>query len=226
MKKILLFIGVLLLANTTFSQMFTFGVKGGLNATSLKFDEFSAKVDVDPSNPAGSTIQDVKIKPYESEYGYHFGIFGRIKILAIFVQPEILFSSVGSTIKIDDYPNLDDAKSIVTVNYNRMDIPILVGIKFGPVRVGLGPVATFNLSSTVDAADEIKGVVEDYTSVSNSATFGGQVGVGLDILKKLTFDLRYEFGLSTVADGVTIGGTEYKTDQRLNQVVASIGFMF
>lgn len=222
MKKILLIIGVLFIANVTFSQIFSFGVKGGLNSTSLSFDEFK----VDWHDPANSDIHDIKIKPHESEFGYHFGIFGRIKVLAIFIQPEILFSSVGSTIKIDDYPNLDDAKSIATVNYNKMDIPILVGMKFGPARIGLGPVATFNLASTVDAADEIKGLVEDYTSVSNSATFGGQIGLGLDILKKLTIDLRYEFGLSKIADGVSIGDTEYPTDQRQNQIVASIGFMF
>lgn len=202
------------------SQFLSFGIKAGLNSTSLKFDEFNAKVNFD-----NGKVSDVKIKPHESEFGFHFGVMGRIKVFSVFVQPELLFSSVGSTIKINESVG-SNISEVAKVKYNKIDIPILVGMKFGPARIGLGPVATFNVSSKTDAKDKLEDIIKDYTKVSNTATFGGQVGVGIDILKKVTLDVRYEFGLSKLTKSVKIGKVEYNTDQRQNQFLVSVGYLF
>lgn len=217
MKRIF-FITTLLVLSAFFAQaqFLTFGVKAGLNSTSLKFDEFNVNV---------KEFSDIKIKPHETKFGYHFGVLARVKVLAVFIQPELLFSSVSSTINIKSSLN-DNVNEIAKVKFNRIDIPILVGMKFGPARVGLGPVATFNVSSGTDAKNKFADIIKDYTKVSNTATFGGQVGVGLDILKKITLDVRYEFGLSKLTKGVKIGNTEYKTDQRQNQFLVSVGYLF
>lgn len=217
MKRIF-FITALLVLSTFFAQaqFLTFGVKAGLNATSLKFDEFNVNVD---------QLSDIKIKPHETKFGYHFGVLARVKVLAVFIQPELLFSSVSSTINIKGSVQ-NNINEVAKVKFNKIDIPILVGMKFGPARVGLGPVASFNITSKTDAKNQFAEIIKDYTKVSNTATFGGQVGVGLDILKKITLDVRYEFGLSKLTKGVKIGSVEYKTDQRQNQFLVSVGYLF
>jgi len=113
------------------------------------------------------------------------------------------------------------------MTYNNFDIPVLVGIKLGPARLCAGPVATFNLSNNVDEAEEqIQEGMESFTAATHMATFGAQVGAGVDILKKVTIDLRYEFGLSQLGDDIQVAGETFATDQRQNQFIASIGWMF
>jgi opacity protein-like surface antigen len=90
----------------------------------------------------------------------------------------------------------------------------------------MGPVATFNLGTKTKASDEVKRYIGDGFESTKSATFGYQFGVGLDILKKVTIDVRYEFGLSKLGDKVSVNGQEFKTDQRMNQFIGSIGFFF
>jgi len=216
MKKLILFGVFLMSVQLCSADIFTWGIKAGLNSTKLNFDDFKQ----DPSNPNGLVIS-----PENAQYGFHFGGLARINVAMVFIQPELTFSSVGSTINITDPANaiLND---VTTVKYSKIDLPVIVGMKFGPARFGLGPVATFNLSSKNDAKSVVSDAVDDFTSISNVATFGAQVGVGVDILGKLTADIRYEFGLSKITDGVSIGGTTYNTDQRQNQFLVSIGFLF
>jgi hypothetical protein len=76
------------------------------------------------------------------------------------------------------------------------------------------------LNSTIlDAA------IEDVQTNYKKATVGAQIGAGLD-LSILTIDLRYEMGLQSISDGITIGETEFAADQRLNQFLVSIGIKF
>jgi len=257
MKKILLFATVLFITGTSFGQMFSWGIKGGVNSSKIKFDDFSiskepivfdditpdangnisipvievdGKLVPDPAFLADHiTLPSVSFTPSSYEMGYHFGVFARIKVLAIYIQPELIFSQTNAQIDITDEGNLYDnfTNSTAEIKYNNFDIPVMVGVKLGPARLNLGPVATFKLSSDPSSAnEEINGMLKDFTSVTRVATFGGQIGVGLDILKKVTIDVRYEFGLSKLGDDVKIAGQEFKTDQRQNQFIGSIGWMF
>ena len=66
---------------------------------------------------------------------------------------------------------------------------------------------------------------EDVETNYKSATVGAQIGAGID-LSILTVDLRYEMGLQSISDGITIGETEFAADQRLNQFLVSVGIKF
>jgi hypothetical protein len=103
----------------------------------------------------------------------------------------------------------------------------MVGWKFGPAKIYLGPVATFNLSEQ----DGLKDQISEWTSESvdnsiNKAVFGYQAGVGLDIFKFATFDVKYEGNLSKFGEGVVIAGQERKFDQRNPQWIFSLGIFF
>lgn len=213
MKKIVLFVALIASVQLCSADIFSWGIKAGLNSTKLNFNDYN-------NNTSG-----VVITPEASEYGFHFGGLARINVAMLFVQPELTFSSVGSTININDPANAI-VNDVTKVKYNKIDVPVMVGMKFGPARVGLGPVATFNLTSKNDAPSEVQSEVDTFTKISNAATFGAQVGVGIDILGKVIADVRYEFGLSKITDGVNIGGTTYNTDQRQNQFLVSVGFLF
>lgn len=187
-------------------------------------------------NPEAINKPTVSFEPSSYDMGFHFGAFARIKVAMIFVQPELIFSQTNANINVkpDGFDAEAAADKVLSSNikYNNFDVPVLVGVKLGPAHFCVGPVATFKLNSSID--DQTKKILEEiereedinvFTATKN-ATFGAQVGTGLTLFDKLTLDVRYEFGLSKLGESVTIGDQEFKTDQRQNQFIGSIGWMF
>jgi len=256
MKKLFLFAFILFAAQMGFSQIFSWGLKGGLNSSKISFDDFSidqpptVAIDYDylANNPGAVTTDGngnityidpnaftvtapkVSFTPSSYDMGYHFGAFCRVKILGFFVQPELIFSQTNSTINIAETGDILSGikSSSANIKYTNFDVPVMVGIKLGPLRLNAGPVASFKLGNNPDekATEEINAMVKDFTKVTKKATFGGQAGIGLDILKKVTLDVRYEFSLSKLGDNINVGSQTFSTDQRGSQFIASIGFMF
>lgn len=188
------------------AQLFKFGVKAGVSSSKVKFS------DVDLGN-------NLIAKEGNSITGMHFGLVSRVQLLGFFVQPELYFSSTGGDIKIVDNTT-GVVEAVKTQKFNKIDIPVLVGWKFGPARLGFGPVASIMLSD--------KAVLKEYTGYDeqfNKATFGYQVGVGLDIWK-IGFDLRYEGSLSKLGDGIKVLGQERSFDSRNPQLLASVALYF
>ena len=97
----------------------------------------------------------------------------------------------------------------------------MVGYKFGPARIQAGPVASIIIDSKSALSD-----YDNYNEEFNGATWGYQVGVGLDILKKVTLDVKYEGNLSKLGDGVTVLGQERSFDSRNSQFVFNVGIFF
>ena len=57
-------------------------------------------------------------------------------------------------------------------------------------------------------------------------TLGYQAGVGIDLLKKLTFDLRYEGSLNQFGDEITILGETFPLDDRTGAIIFHVGYIF
>ena len=229
MKKILIAAALLLSANVAMCQLFAVGVKGGLNSTKLKMKDVAATAIKDAQGQ--ETNKSLMMEEASSDLGFHVGGFARINALVMFVQPEIYYTNMSSHIKINytegEGGNMITKNETADVKNHRIDIPVIVGAKFGPARLGLGPVASFNLKSDTKVSDQMKDQIgAGLDNAKNTASFAMQVGAGLDILKKVTLDLRYEFGLSKLGDEVSAGNNTFKTDQRANSFIASLGFMF
>lgn len=183
MKKIILATTfILLLTVTAMAQLpsFAFGLKGGINFSSLK-----TKNDLTDQN----TIM-----------GYQAGIFSRIGAAGIYFQPELYLGSKGNEfLRIEDNSGTDfTAKG--KVKFTTLDLPLLLGTKIGPNKLNLrfmaGPVMSFIL----DENETFAKIYQDVTDFGNykKQTLGLQAGTGVD-LGNLTVDLRYEAGLSNVS---------------------------
>lgn len=208
MKKLVFVIVAMMLAAPAFSQL-NFGIKGGLSTNNLAIDQ-----SLDVTN--GTLLLE---KAGEASYGFHGGLFVRLTILGIYLQPEILFTSAENKIKITEPGAM--AAEIKTQTFNKLDIPVLLGFKLGPLRVNGGPAATIKISSPKELFD-----TQNYESLYKSATFGYQAGVGVDLFKKLTIDLRYEGNLNQFGNELTVGGETFQLDQRSSSISLSLGLMF
>jgi len=210
MKKLfLVLIASMFIFTLSNAQMFNYGIKAGIGFSSLKLDDITGIND-------GSDIYDLITG--DAVMGYHVGVQTRIKLAMIMIQPELYFNAGGGTLQqvVDN-----GATSVLDVKFNRIDIPLLVGVKLGPARINVGPVGSFVLSEKTDLTE----IQPDFELFSKAMTWGFQAGLGLDI-SKLSLDFRYEGSLSKLGESFSVGGTDFALDARPSQWIISLGFWF
>ena len=179
----------------------------------------SAQFSLGPRVTLTSTNLDLReevanVKAGDAEFGFQYGLFMRLKVpvVGLYVQPELLFSKTESTIT--------SGAQNVDLSFNRVDVPVMIGGKIGPLRLNAGPAFSFLTSAESDVA----GTVSDIKNNYSSTTVGFQAGIGVDILK-FVIDLKYEGSLSQkFGDAITVSGNSFATDERPSQIVLGIGF--
>lgn len=218
MKKLIIILLAVMAFNLANAQFLRFGFKAGVSSTNVKFDDIK-------NIESSDGLKEYAIKQGDSKMGFHAGLYGRIQLLGLFVQPELLFTHSQGEVVLADVTA--SQMYTETQKFNKIDIPVIVGWKFGPARLGIGPVASFMLSESDGLKDKLSSISSEATENNfRKATFGYQIGVGLDILKKITLDVRYEGNLSKLGNGITLGGNDYKFDQRNPQFIFSAGIFF
>ncbi len=200
--KSLLILSLLLLSLTSFSQL-KLGVRAGISTSSIKSDDITA---------GDVTLESVS----NAKVGYHFGLVAQIKLVGLYIQPELLFSSVGGQVRLKE----SNVSTLVDQRFSRIDIPVVVGKTFGPLRLGIGPVFTMVLNSSSELDD-----FGAYDDKFKKSTLGYQLDLGLDI-SKIALDLKYEGSLTKLGDGVNLGGTTHSFDSRPRQFILSVGIFF
>ncbi|MGM0550204.1 MAG: porin family protein [Bacteroidota bacterium] len=213
MKRLILFL--LLLAPVMAMSQVKFGVKGGITSSSIKVNETIDAAEAED-------FESLKVQGENAKIGFQGGVFSRITILNLYVQPELLFTSTSGEVEVTEF--ISDENKISHIReqeFKKLDIPIMVGYKFGPARVQAGPVASIIIDSKSALSE-----YDNYGEEFNGATWGYQVGVGLDILNKVTLDVKYEGNLSKLGDGVKVFGQERSFDSRTSQFVFNVGIFF
>ena len=185
----------------------------------------------------------------KSDFSNHFtaGLFGRVTIGRVYVQPEVLYFKTSNVFDVTLGPgtnifNIPDNASInVTLRQMNLQLPVLVGFKIIDLdliklRAQVGPTANFVLQSKTLVDYKVNNVPGNEQEAGSGQGFdtrtiawGAQVGLGVDVWK-FTLDINYNFGLSKVYDvlnNTTLGETfnfanTDKTNQNLFMV--TVGF--
>lgn len=193
------------------SGFLNFGPRLGVQSSTMRVDQSIANYDAETG---------------ESELGFHAGFYARIQLAGFYIQPELLYVAGGGTIRWVDQDNLAGGSIDQDINFNRVDIPVMVGKRFLRVlRVNAGP--NFSYYFNQEAAFGARR--QEFLDATNTAsgddregsgfTLGYQAGVGID-LGKFALDAKYEGSLNRI--GSTVGG--FQTDARNTQWVFSIGY--
>ena len=181
---------------TASAQTFDLGLKAGVNLAKLNSD-FATE---------------------ENRLGYQVGAFARIGSNSLYLQPELYFGSKGNKFVRVVQDNSTAVSAEGEVTFTTLDIPLLIGKKFGGdklnFRLNAGPVVSFNL----DEKSSFSAAFDQATDFKNykDQTFGLQLGGGVDITN-VTVDLRYETGLTNISQS-----DRYK--QKANVFLLSVGF--
>lgn len=147
---------------------FQLGVKGGVDMTSIIFD-----------NSAFSS---------NNRAGYLGGVWARFGALGFNFQPEVYLTSKN----VDVYNNGSETKA----QFTSIDVPLLFGGKIGAFGFGTrfytGPLVSF----AINKDQSFSGALNKFTSLNyQDQNFAWQFGLGLDI-KKISIDIRYEAGIT------------------------------
>jgi len=194
MKKSLIVIIIALFGTTAMAQIpnFSIGPKAGATFSKITSDQ--------------DQITE------EMKSSLHFGAFVRLGN-KIYVQPEVLFMN-----RKGEFSAGNIAGSSRSIHLKTIDIPVLVGGKIigsevFNLRVMAGPVASLALNKDVTSENWDNAITEDDI---RGANWGLQLGAGIDVLM-LTFDLRYEYGISNFSKeaGLTL---------KNNMFVVSLGW--
>ncbi len=213
MRNLILILFLLLGIVTTNAQIFSFGLKGGVNNNS----------NGDMSGVSGFS-SNMKVKSNE-EAGYHFGVFSEINLpLWLYVRPEINYTHTESSYKLDGYKH--------TLNMDKIDVPVLAGLKilhWG--RIIAGPVFSYIIDSDLSSSPTYQDVKN---TKSDDYGVNGQIGIGVEFLKKFGADLRYETGFSETeatfeGKNVMLGATTdgiVRIDTSPEQIILSFYYKF
>jgi len=182
------------------ADYFRIGIKGGVNLSSVKVASLSTNL--------------------ENKTGYQLGAFARIG-RTIFLQPEVYFTA--KEVNVDVLNSLTTNQGVVGFSQKSLDVPLLAGIKLGPLRVLAGPVASYAVSASTSPDAAIKSYFSGTSQdIINRSSFSYQAGIGFDILN-LSLDLRYEGAMSELKNTVAVpSGFNYS--QKPSYYQATIGF--
>ncbi|MEZ0608010.1 outer membrane beta-barrel protein [Fibrella sp. WM1] len=220
----LLILTYLLTSGTLLAQSgakkITVGLKVGANFS--KLDNLSYRTPrLDqhglPVLSGGSIVYDFFQQNDARSAGLVGGLFARFGN-RFYVQPELLFSVKGG--RFDIIRQGLETES-VKVKVGTIDLPVLLGVRLGLLRINAGPMASLTVLD-----GNLKGTFAQYGSqpigeTAKQATLGYQAGVGLT-LAGLQLDLRHEGGFTrTVAVG---GATTQPTRSDLWQLTVGFGF--
>lgn len=166
---------------------FDLGLKAGANFTSLRSE--------------GNYFDS------NTRAGFLAGAWARVGVLGFHIQPELYYTTKNTSLRAEG--------SSQDLKFSTVDLPILLGTKFGigPIgaRVQAGPLFSFIVDK-----DNVTSFGRDVNYRDNFSAIVG--GVGVDV-SKLSLDLRYEAGLGNLNRG---GGER----QRLNLWTLAIGYNF
>ncbi len=182
-----------------------FGIKLGMSSYDIPKDNINNQ-------------QDLKISIKDASYGFQAGVYGRIGLLGLYVQPEILFNSNSYNYKLHNLGNADSLDQIRTSKYQNLDIPVMLMITPAFLKIYGGPVGHYHINSISDFTEKDK-IKEEYKKI----TYGYQFGAGIT-LSGLTIDVRYEGNFGKNIKSFKIDGQEFLVDDSPSRVIFSLWF--
>ncbi|MEO5600133.1 MAG: porin family protein [Cyclobacteriaceae bacterium] len=172
------FLIAILVSSLSAQAQIGFGLKGGINLTTLD-------------------IKDPEMS-YSSRSGYHAGIFFRGKFAKIGIQPELLLFTQSGELKSSVFGTAKE-------NFTYLSIPIM--LKFYPVgglNLQVGPQFGFLMDGEREYNSLLGSGTEDITEYYKKSDLSVSVGAGYDFDFGLNFDFRYNLGvkdINNVANG-------------------------
>ncbi len=162
---------------------------------------------------------DYNISVNDIQWGYHFGLWGRLTVWKLFLQLEVLGNSATVDYKIEDLMN-GNADQFLKEQYTTLDVPLQLGVKFDWFNIHGGISGHLPISHV----SELR-TIEGYDLDPQQFTYSYLGGIGFDVWK-LRIDLRYELSTTLFGDTIQYDGREYTFENNDNRIQLGVGYAF
>lgn len=212
MKRIVVFLAFALVSIQIHAQV-KFGLRVGVNST----DVMPASIDV----LSVDGVKDFGLSLKEAKYGIHAGAALSFQGERFFLQPEVYFNSTSADYELNSFGGTSNfVNEIRTEKFQNLDIPLLVGVKLGPLRLSAGPEAHVFLNSSSELLD-----INGYEQKFEEFSYSWLAGAGLE-LWNITLDARYEGNFTRYGDHITFFNRDYNFADKPNRWIFTLGFWF
>ncbi len=211
MKKSFLVLSLLLMVCFTAQAQFEYGVRFGASTQSVKGNELLLQ---------SNTFDDLRVSLADASYGYHLGLYTQFKAFGLTISPELLFNSNSYEYRIQELNDVNTIEEVVTDRYQYIDIPVLVGLKLGPLRAYAGPEVHYFVNSYSNLLDR-----DGFSEQIDKVNYGAIVGAGLNV-GKLRLDVRYEINFDDFEDHIFFDDNQLNFDSDDSRVIFSAGWRF
>jgi hypothetical protein len=165
---------------------------------------------------------DVNGLSYKMGTGYGLGIFTRVNIGRVYLQPELKYSSQSAT---STFATKSGSSTSAKVKFDAIDIPFLLGVKVikkDDINVRILAGSELSLFSSFKSGDDDLFTPKGSRKESTIRSGMGSIvfGLGMDY-KRFTFDVRYKFSTQSVKR--EIKGIP-STNEVPQQIILSLGF--
>lgn len=163
-----------------------FGIKGGLNLTTLYSSDVSTS---------------------HMKAGFNAGVFAKLPVTRGFsIQPELLYSLKGAK---STYSNFVQGNGEYRFNLGYVEMPVLAVVNISPnFNIHAGGYAAYLTNANVKNVDNngnIEGATELNADNFNRWDFGLAGGAGFDI-ENFTIGARYNYGLTHIGKSGNLSG--------------------
>jgi hypothetical protein len=187
-----------------FSQV-KFGIKTGVTAQLVPvYDMNYGSIRIEPKQSGG--------------LGFHTAAYLCIGTESMFFQPEVLFESVTFEYIVIYQHVLKNIKQ----NVKKLYMPLLFGVQFNVMRIYFGPAPSLRIGAPKPLVPE-----PGFEKLYSKFSLDYQLGIGIDLLKKLDLEVRYRAYLGKHFEGVEKIGYQTITLNKSNSsILLSIGYKF
>lgn len=192
------------------AQVFTLGPTFGINFSSINFSTSFKNIDT-----------NYQVFTQDAKFGLNGGAFFRIKPKNLFIQPAVLLSQERTSFKL--ISNFDTVGELKEIQYLKLDFPVNIGLKLGKTfRIQGGVVGSYQLSTFVRNAKT--SVKYNPALLTTNARWAYQLGIGFDIKKHITLDLKYEGNFSPHDLTIQFNNTPRSLTSHINNIQFNFGF--
>lgn len=196
-QQLVVLFSFVLLSSATVAQSttkkFSVGIRAGANFSQLADLSYQTpRLDVNglPVLSGGSVVYDFFQQNDTRSVGLVGGVFARFGNW-LYIQPELLFSMKGGQI---DLVRQGLATQSFNVKVGTVDLPLLLGVRLGPLRLNAGPMASLRVLNGKLGESLKQYGSQPLAETVKQVTLGYQAGIGLS-MAGMQLDLRHEAGL-------------------------------
>jgi len=212
MKKLSLILFIAMFAHISYGQ-FKFGVVGSYSTS------ISSKSSIVLGNQLGRKTMELGFLDGQSSPS--IGLALRKDFGYLYVDGQVNYRRNAYTMTIQNFQNIDAPMAYLEEKTSMINMPITGGLKFGKVRLGLGPI--FNYTLNHGDADFSQYGIE---KIDRNLQMGFLFNLGYDINNTFTINARYENTFNKIGDDFRYNGKFLKLNSRVDYATINLGMYF